>query len=131
MSQPKVGLVFLIVLIAASVSVRLLNGQPKRSAEKTKAAPAATKQSTPESTVAKPADAALAAEIDRILGSSDTQHARFGIFVTSLSDGRVIYAHDSDKLFVPASNMKVYTTAVSLDLLGADYRWRTSVYGNK
>jgi len=131
MSKQKVGLVFLIVLLAASVSVRLLNGQPKR-AEKTKAAPAATKQSTPESTVAKPsADAALAAEIDRILGSSDTQPARFGIFVTSLSDGRTIYSHDSDKLFVPASNMKVYTTAVSLDLLGADYRWRTSVYGNK
>ena len=26
--------------------------------------------------------------------------------------------------------MKVYTTAVALDLLGADYRWRTSVYSD-
>ena len=131
MSKRKATLLFLIVLIAASISVRLLNGQPKR-AEEIKASPAPAKQSTPESSVVKPAgDAVLAAEIDRILGSTDTQQARFGIFVTSLSDGRAIYSHDSDKLFVPASNMKVYTTAVSLDLLGADYRWRTSVYGDK
>ncbi len=27
--------------------------------------------------------------------------------------------------------MKVYTTAVALDMLGADYRWRTSVYVDK
>jgi D-alanyl-D-alanine carboxypeptidase/D-alanyl-D-alanine-endopeptidase (penicillin-binding protein 4) len=26
--------------------------------------------------------------------------------------------------------MKIYTTGVALDLLGADYRWRTSVYAN-
>jgi len=27
--------------------------------------------------------------------------------------------------------MKIYTTAVALDLLGPDYRWRTSVYADK
>ena len=27
--------------------------------------------------------------------------------------------------------MKIYTTAAALDLLGADYRWRTSVYADK
>jgi len=48
--------------------------------------------------------------------------------VISLSDGRIIYERNGDKLFTPASNMKIYTTAVALDLLGADYRWRTSVY---
>lgn len=132
MMKRKLGLLFLLVLVATSVSVRLLNGQSKRAAaEKAKASPPA-KQSTPAPVVVKPAaDNALAAEIDRILNSSQTEPTRFGIFVTSLSDGRVIYSHDADKLFVPASNMKVYTTAVALDLLGADYRWRTSVYGNK
>lgn len=56
--------------------------------------------------------------------------ARWGIFVMSLRDGRILYARNADKPFTPASNMKVYTTAVALDLLGADYRWRTSVYVN-
>jgi len=133
MSKRKVALLFLIVLVAASVSVRLLNGQPKRAAtEKAKASPGLNKQSTPAPTGTKTAaDATLAADIDRILNSSDTQQARFGIFVTSLNDGRAVYSHDSNKLFVPASNMKVYTTAVALDLLGANYRWRSSIFATK
>ncbi len=56
--------------------------------------------------------------------------ARWGISVISVSDGSTLYSRDADRLFTPASNMKIYTTAVALDLLGADYRWRTSVYAN-
>jgi D-alanyl-D-alanine carboxypeptidase/D-alanyl-D-alanine-endopeptidase (penicillin-binding protein 4) len=47
-----------------------------------------------------------------------------------MSDGSTLYQRNADKLFTPASNMKIYTTGVALDLLGADYRWRTSVYAN-
>ena len=47
-----------------------------------------------------------------------------------LRDGRLLYQRNGDKSFTPASNMKVYTTAVALDLLGPDYRWRTSVYAD-
>ena len=54
--------------------------------------------------------------------------ADWGVFAMSLRDGRVLYARNADRSFVPASNMKLYTTAVALDLLGADFRWRTSVY---
>ena len=66
-----------------------------------------------------------------VIDSSDLTRARWGVFVTSLKDGRVLYFRNGDRLFTPASNMKVYTTAVALDLLGADYRWRTSVYADK
>jgi len=45
-----------------------------------------------------------------------------------MSKGTTLYQRDADKPFIPASNMKIYTTGVALDLLGADYRWRTSVY---
>ena len=74
-------------------------------------------------------DPTLARDIDQLIdgGSGKT---RWGVFVISLKDGRVLYARDADKLFTPASNMKLYTTAVALDLLGPDYRWRTSVYAS-
>jgi serine-type D-Ala-D-Ala carboxypeptidase/endopeptidase (penicillin-binding protein 4) len=78
-----------------------------------------------------PAELALAREIDRAIDGSDLVQARWGVFVASLGDGRMIYSRSSDKLFTPASNMKIYTTAVALDLLGSDYRWRTSVYAAK
>lgn len=83
-----------------------------------------------EKVSAAPDDLSLAREIDRIIGESKVP-ARWGVFVMSQKDGRVLYSHDADKSFTPASNMKVYTTAVALDSLGGDYRWRTSVYARK
>ena len=83
-----------------------------------------------EKAPAAPDAATLQREIDRIIDESDVK-ARWGVFVISPKDGRVLYARNADKSFTPASNMKVYTTAVALDLLGGDYRWRTSVYAHK
>src|SRR5215467_10778987 len=77
------------------------------------------------------ADGNLAAEIERMINESNLTQARWGVFVMSLKDGRVLCSRNGDELFTPASNMKVYTTAVALDLLGASYRWRTSVYAEK
>ena len=72
----------------------------------------------------------LAKRIDSAIDESDLGVARWGISVVSMSDGSTVYERNGDKLFTPASNMKIYTTGVALDLLGADYRWRTSVYAN-
>ncbi|HLN96976.1 MAG TPA: D-alanyl-D-alanine carboxypeptidase/D-alanyl-D-alanine-endopeptidase [Pyrinomonadaceae bacterium] len=75
-------------------------------------------------------NADLGRRIDSIIDESELREARWGIYVISISDGSTIYQRNGDKLFTPASNMKIYTTGVALDLLGADYRWRTSVYAN-
>jgi serine-type D-Ala-D-Ala carboxypeptidase/endopeptidase (penicillin-binding protein 4) len=113
-----------LMTLVVLMSVRLLGGQPSRK----EITPAKPTREVP----AKPSgDATLAAAIDRVLDEGDLPRGRFGIFVLSQKDGRVLYSRDADKLFTPASNMKVYTTAVALDLLGADYRWRTSVYASK
>ncbi len=75
-------------------------------------------------------NARLAELIDRAIDQSELANARWGVCVVSQKDGQLIYSRNADRLFTPASNMKVYTTGVALDLLGADYRWRTSVYAN-
>jgi D-alanyl-D-alanine carboxypeptidase/D-alanyl-D-alanine-endopeptidase (penicillin-binding protein 4) len=129
----KYSLLALLTLVVL-LSVRLFGGQTKQNETARKEA-AATK-SKPETEKAEPTpkpagDAALARAIDRVLEDKDAGRARWGVFVMKQKDGRVLYSRDADKLFAPASNMKVYTTAVALDLLGADYRWRTSVYANK
>ncbi len=74
------------------------------------------------------ADEELSRAITRVIAEGELASARLGISVVSLRDGRVLHARDADRLFTPASNMKLYTTAAALDILGADYRWRTSVY---
>src|SRR4051812_17116093 len=113
-----------LMIVVALMCVRLLGGQTPR-----KEAPAAKPGNE---AAAKPSgDPTLAAAIDRVLNEAEAASGRFGVFVMSLKDGRVLYSRDSDKLFTPASNMKIYTTAVALDLLGGDYRWRTSVYARR
>src|SRR5439155_3953849 len=87
-----------------------------------------------EKTASKPHptnESELAGLIDQTIDTSDFAGARWGVSIVSLRDGRTIYARNADRLFTPASNMKVYTTAIALDLLGPDYRWRTSLYADE
>ena len=77
-----------------------------------------------------PATGDLSKLINQAIDESELSEARWGVCVISMKDGSIVFQRDGDKLFTPASNMKIYTTGVALDLLGADYRWRTSVYAN-
>lgn len=121
--------VFAAALFALDISRRqtsLYATAPSDKESKSSDVRSASEESQPALTY--PADIKLASEIDQAIEGSQFASARWGVFVISLRDGRVLYSRDGDKLFTPASNMKIYTTAVALDLLGADYRWRTSVY---
>jgi serine-type D-Ala-D-Ala carboxypeptidase/endopeptidase (penicillin-binding protein 4) len=70
----------------------------------------------------------LASRLDQIINNAGAlSHAFVGAQVVELSDGRVLYAHNSERLFVPASNMKLFTTALALTRLGADYRLTTQI----
>src|SRR6202451_3278269 len=74
------------------------------------------------------AGADLATRLDRLIDSSNAlSHAFVGMRVVELSDGRVLYAHNSERLFVPASNMKLFTTALALSKLGVEYRLSTQI----
>ena len=124
------GAFLAVILTALLVLLLQPAGFAREDKQVAKPAPVNSNQNAAGAAVAGN-DAGLTREIDRILNDTELKRARFGVFVISLKNGRVLYAHNSDQLFTPASNMKVYTTAVALDLLGADYRWRTSVYATK
>ncbi len=51
-----------------------------------------------------------------------------GACAVSLSDGRELLAWQADKLFAPASNMKLLTSCFALARLGGDFRFATVVY---
>ncbi len=74
----------------------------------------------------------LAARIDQALRRSQALNAAFaGIEVIELSTGQVIYQRNADHLFVPASNMKLFTSALALRRLGPNYRFQTTVVATK
>jgi len=62
-----------------------------------------------------------------VLSAPDLARGFWGIEVVSLSTGKTLYSQNADKLFTPASNTKLFTTAAALALIGPDYKFRTTV----
>jgi len=69
----------------------------------------------------------LAKRIDAILDDPEINRGFWGIQIVSLATGKVLYARNADKLFTPASNTKLFTTAAALALIGPNYTSRTTV----
>ena len=78
----------------------------------------------------------LATTISALTSDPAVARANWGVIVTNL-DGTPIYSLNEKKLFQPASNAKLFTTAAALALLGveptsygADSRYETKVLGD-
>ncbi len=70
----------------------------------------------------------LSDRIDEILGARAFQGATWSVYVEDLDAARVLYQRNAYAPMMPASNMKLVTTAAALDVLGPDFRYRTRVY---
>lgn len=68
----------------------------------------------------------LQAALHEIFGDPKYSNAFWGVRVER-PNGEVLYDHLANKGFTPASNMKLYTTAAALDILGADFKYETRV----
>jgi D-alanyl-D-alanine carboxypeptidase/D-alanyl-D-alanine-endopeptidase (penicillin-binding protein 4) len=70
----------------------------------------------------------LANRIEAITNGPHYKQARWGILVVDAENGKTVYAHDADRLFLPASTTKLYSCAAALVALGADHKFETPVY---
>jgi D-alanyl-D-alanine carboxypeptidase/D-alanyl-D-alanine-endopeptidase (penicillin-binding protein 4) len=67
------------------------------------------------------------ARTQMILGSGQPAKGEWGILIADANTGQVLFEQNADRYFVPASNMKLFTTALALATLGPDYRFRTTL----
>ncbi len=66
--------------------------------------------------------------LDTVLDNHPTaKRTTVTLKVVDLESGEVLYDRGGGKLLIPASNLKIYTAAAALDLLGPEYRWPTEV----
>ncbi len=72
--------------------------------------------------------AQLGAAIESVTNRLQFKRFSWGIVIQTLSS-RTLYSRDAQKYFIPASNVKLLTTAAALHQLGSHYRIRTSIYG--
>lgn len=120
----KSSIIFLLVVVSLVLLRPLLTSQGK---EKQTAKPTGLAASN----AADVPNSDLGKSINNAIDENELAAARWGVCVIRVADGSIVFQRNGDKLFTPASNMKIYTTGVALDLLGADYRWRTSAYANR
>ncbi len=71
----------------------------------------------------------LQAKIRQRLFDPIVRRGRVGVKIVSLNSGKIIFEQDSEKYFMPASNMKNFTVAAALEKLGPDFKFITRVYG--
>ena len=69
----------------------------------------------------------LGKDIAAVLSQPPLNRAHWGVDVVDLETGKALYSQNSDQLFLPASNTKLFTTAAALAIAGPDYRFRTTV----
>ncbi|HSR16541.1 MAG TPA: D-alanyl-D-alanine carboxypeptidase/D-alanyl-D-alanine-endopeptidase [Ignavibacteriaceae bacterium] len=67
-------------------------------------------------------------QMDDIFNDPNFINANWGVLIQSLQTGEYFYKRNENKLFMPASNLKLFTTAGALDILGPDYKFLTNVY---
>jgi serine-type D-Ala-D-Ala carboxypeptidase/endopeptidase (penicillin-binding protein 4) len=68
--------------------------------------------------------------VETILADSRADRAYWGILVADRDTGRALYSLNADHFFAPASNAKIFTTALALATLGVDYRFHTTIESN-
>ena len=70
----------------------------------------------------------LSKEIAAVLSQPPLNRAHWGVDVVDLETGKALYSQNSDQLFLPASNAKLFTTAAALAIadrtIASAPRWK-------
>ena len=76
------------------------------------------------------AAARFGARVESLLGTAPVDKGEWGLLVVDAESGVTLYERNASVFFLPASNMKLLTTALALDTLGPEYRFRTTIETN-
>ena len=68
--------------------------------------------------------------IDSLTKQPEFRNAQWGVLIVNPRTGDTLYSKNAGKLFMPASNMKIITSAAALTLLGPEYTYKTTFLTN-
>jgi D-alanyl-D-alanine carboxypeptidase/D-alanyl-D-alanine-endopeptidase (penicillin-binding protein 4) len=101
-------------------------GAAKTAAQSRLSKPASSRASAANSRSAVRADVErFRQRAEAALSVAGPDRGMWGVLVTDAATGEVLYTRNADGYFMPASNAKLFSTALALATLGPDYRVRT------
>jgi D-alanyl-D-alanine carboxypeptidase/D-alanyl-D-alanine-endopeptidase (penicillin-binding protein 4) len=62
-----------------------------------------------------------------LLADSLMEHASVSFCILTCDSGNILFEYNSEKSLVPASTLKLITSAAALELLGPEYKFRTEI----
>jgi serine-type D-Ala-D-Ala carboxypeptidase/endopeptidase (penicillin-binding protein 4) len=80
-----------------------------------------------QSALSKKQAAKFSARAEALLGTGPAGKGEWGLLIVDAETGETLYQQNADRYFVPASNMKLFTTALALAKLGPEYRFHTTL----
>ncbi|MBL8232990.1 MAG: D-alanyl-D-alanine carboxypeptidase/D-alanyl-D-alanine-endopeptidase [Bryobacterales bacterium] len=126
--------VLLAVLPVAAAEANRV-AAPKKRPSKVAARSAKKSSKPPSKTVAKTVPPAprltTARRIDTLLATKEAQSARWGIQVRSLATGAIVYEHNPDQRLTPASNTKLFSSALAMTRLGPNHKFLTRIVATR
>ena len=69
----------------------------------------------------------IARAVNEIKNNDAFANGQVAILATDMKTGEVLASVNPDMSVIPASNTKLFTTAAALELLGADYTYKTEL----
>jgi D-alanyl-D-alanine carboxypeptidase/D-alanyl-D-alanine-endopeptidase (penicillin-binding protein 4) len=112
----------LTLIFALAMGSFVVAQAPSHSAKKPARGATAASASRERSRVA-----AFRAKVEKILGAPDVNRGYWGMLVEDADNGEVLYSLNADSYFLPASNAKLFTAALTLATLGSDYCFHTTI----
>src|ERR1700726_267889 len=124
----RLGFAWMVIFAGGVLFARAFPVGPPR---QSKPAPAAVSPSAAISKAKKPRVSLptkkFAERANALLASAPASKGEWGLLIIDAETGETLYELDADKYFLPASNMKLFTTALALAKLGPDYRFHTTL----
>ena len=114
-------LLFLAYAIAAAPAAGQTASPAKKNPAAISQAPAAARRKV------RPDVAAFRARVEAALQEAQAQKALWGVLVADRDTGETLYELNSEKFFTPASNAKIFTSALALAELGPAYQFHTTL----
>lgn len=65
-------------------------------------------------------------DVDALINRINPQ-VNLGMVVVDLTSGKTLYSRNPGRLYIPASNMKLFSEAAALMVLGPDYRFKNQI----